>query len=124
MLVEKDKLKRKMVEYISDQFWVNNKKPTFTEIYEQFQHYISKGSFSNYLGELVKEKQVVKENSGNNVFYGIPRMLLSTKVLLFFGITTPILSIFSSMVFKSLEPLYFGLGAIFVSFLWRLFGKK
>ena len=124
MLVEKDKLKQKMVEYVSNQFWVNGKNPTFTEIYSQYQHYASKGSISNYLDELVNEKKLVRENKGNNVFYGVPRMRLSTKVLVFFAIITPLLSIFSLMTFKNLEPLSFGLGCIFVSFIWRLFGQK
>lgn len=124
MLVEKDRLKQKMVEYVSNQFWVNGKNPTFTEIYEQFQHYASKGSVSNYLDELVKEKKVVKENKGNNVFYGRPCIRLSTKVLIFFVIITTLLSVFSLVTFKSLEILSFGLGGIFVSFIWRLFGQR
>ena len=124
MLVEKDKLKQKMVEYVSNQFWVNGKNPTFTEIYEQYQHYASKGSVSNYLDELVKEKQVVKENKGNNVFYSRPRIFLSTKVLIFFVLATPILHILSLMTFRSLVPLSFGFGSIFVSILWRLFGQR
>lgn len=124
MLVEKDKLKQKMVEYISNQFWVNGRNPTFTEIYEQYQHYASKGSVSNYLDELVKEKKVVKENKGNNVFYGRPCIHLSTKVLIFFVIATPVLSIFSLITFNNLEPLSFGFGGIFVSILWRLFGQR
>ena len=124
MLVEKNKLKQKIVEYISNQFWVNGKNPTFTEIYEQYQHYASKGSVSNYLDELVKEKQVVKENKGNNVFYSRPRISLSTKVLIFFILITPILHVFSLMTFKNFIPLSFGFGSIFVSILWRLFGRK
>ena len=124
MLVEKDKLKQKMVDYISNQFWVKDRNPTFTEIYDQFQHYASKGSISSYLDELVVERLVVKENRGNNVFYGRPQMHLSTKVLIFFTIATPIVSIFSLMTFKNLEPLSFGFGGIFVSILWRLFGQR
>jgi len=122
MLVEKEKLKQRIVEYISDQFWINNKKPTFTDIYTQFQRYASKGSISNYLEELIKEKKIEKEYNGNNVFYGRPKLRLSTKTFIFFVIITPVITILSYMIFKSFEPLSFGLGAIFVSFIWRLFG--
>ena len=124
MLVKKDRLKQKMVEYISNQFWLNGKNPTFTDIYSQYQHYASKGSISNYLGELVKEKRIIKDNKGNNVFYSIPRMLFSTKVLIFFSIITPILFVFSLATFKNFIPSSFGLGCIFVSFIWRFLGRK
>jgi len=122
MLVEKDKLKQKMVEYISNQFWVNDRNPTFTEIYDQFQHYASKGSISSYLDELVVERLVVKENRGNNVFYGRPRMHIATRFIIAIVLLTSLLTIFSYIFFHGFEPLIFCLGCIFTAFIWRVLG--
>lgn len=122
MLVEKDKLKAKMVEYISNQFWVNDRNPTFTEIYDQFQHYASKGSISSYLDELVKEKLITKENQGKNVFYGRPRMHIATRVIMGLILLVSLSTVFSFIVFHSFEPLIFGFGCIFTACFWRVFG--
>jgi len=122
MLVEKDKLKQKMVEYISNQFWVNDRNPTFTEIYGQFQHYASKGSISTYLDELVSEKLIMKENRGNNVFYGRPRMHIATKFIIVISLLMSFSTIFSFIVFHGFEPLIFGFGCVFTAFIWRVFG--
>jgi hypothetical protein len=124
MLLEKDKLKQKMVEYISDQFWLHNKNPTFIEIYEQFKTFLSRGSVSNYLEELVSEKVVVKINKGSNVFYSKPCMHVASKVFIGFIFITIFILLFDMFTFKSFHSLFFCFGCLFTCVLWRFLAQK
>jgi len=122
MLVEKEKIKQKIIEYISNQFWIKNTNPTFTDVYDEFKNFLSKGSTSNYLEELIQEKKIVKINQGNNVFYSPPKIHPATKyiIVLFLALTPT--SIYAYVFHESYAPIFFGFGAFFTAFLWRVFG--
>jgi hypothetical protein len=80
------------------------------------------GSTNNYLEELIDEKKIVKTRNGKQVFYGPPKMKLSSKIMIFFVILTFVSIFFSYNISNSFEILFFNMGAIFTCFLWRFLG--
>lgn len=124
MLVDKERIKKRMVEYISDEYWIKDKKPTFTDIYNRFKIHISRGSTNNYIEELIKEKKIVKEKNGGNVYYARPSMQLSTKLIISCGLFTIVLIALIQFNPIFINIFFFNAGVFFASFLWRVFGVK
>jgi len=68
MLIDKERVKQKIIEFISNQYWLSDKQPTFSDIQNEFKHLISMGSTNNYLEELIDEKRLLKLVMVNKFF--------------------------------------------------------
>jgi len=82
MLLEKEKIKKRMVEFIIDSYWMKSI-TQFKDVEEKFSappFTLSKGSVANYLDELVAEHKIMKWREGSNVFYGPPKMPTPLKI--------------------------------------------
>lgn len=82
MLFEKEKVKKKMYEFIIDSYWMKSI-TQFKDVEEKFSappFTLSKGSVANYLDELVSEHKIMKWREGSNVFYGPPKMPTPAKI--------------------------------------------
>lgn len=82
MLLEKEKVKKKIVEFIIDSYWIKSI-TQFKDVEEKFSappFALSKGSVANYLDELVTEHKIMKWREGINVFYGPPKMPMPAKI--------------------------------------------
>jgi len=124
MLIDKEKAKQRMVEFISNQYWLKDEKPSFSDVYNQYKNYLSMGSVNNYLEELIQEKKIQKERNGNTVRYGPPKLHLSTKFIIFTGFFTAFSTSITLFLFGDITPFYIGLGAFSTSLFWRFFGLE
>lgn len=82
MLLEKEKVKKKMCEFIIDSYWIKSI-AQFKDVEGKFSAppiSLSRGSVANYLDELVSEHKIMKWREGSSVFYGPLKMLMPAKI--------------------------------------------
>jgi len=75
-----------MVDFITDSYWLDDQYVQYKDIKEKFVGFISEGTISNYLDELVENKKLYRIREGKSVFYGPPRM----SFIFVFGLITTI----------------------------------
>jgi len=129
LIVDKEKVKPKMAEFIINQYWMEDKPSQFKDIKEKFKaapFCLSDGSIANYLDELIAEKKIRKWRNENRVCYGPlklhPAVKFCTVVTVFCIVAgVPALVLYDIIV---IPLLFFGLGALFTCFFWRFFSKK
>lgn len=116
--MKKDKVKQRMVDFITDSYWINDKYVQYKDIKEKFVGYISEGTISNYLDELVENKKLYRMRNGKSVFYGPPRMSFS----LAFGLLISIPCLSLTILFYIIQNLNivllmigFEIGIVFTS---------
>jgi hypothetical protein len=135
MLLEKEKIKKRMVEFIIDSYWMKSI-TQFKDVEEKFSappFALSKGSVANYLDELVSEHKIMKWREGSNVFYGPPKMPMPAKIsiattvsclvawtVLFLTSTKALLSMTNFLSIWNIVFLLAGLnvGVAIICFLW------
>ena len=136
MLLEKEKVKKKMYEFIIDSYWMKSI-TQFKDVEEKFSappFTLSKGSVANYLDELVSEHKIMKWREGSNVFYSPPKMPMPAKItiattvsclvawtVLFLTSTKSLLSITNFLSIWNIVFLLFGfnIGVVIICFLWN-----
>lgn len=122
-LIGKDKVKRRMVEYIVDSYWIKDKSPQYKDIRDGFSSppfSLSEGSISNYLEELVEEKKIRKWREGNNVFYAPPKMpppLKFTIIIAVFCFSLVVL-LYIFFNYVALPIISFYIGVLLTCFVW------
>lgn len=82
MLLDKERVKKKIVEFIIDSYWIKSI-AQFKDVEAKFSaspFTLSKGSVANYLDELVSEHRIMKWREGSNVFYGPLKMSMPAKI--------------------------------------------
>lgn len=135
MLLEKEKVKKKIVEFIIDSYWIKSI-TQFKDVEEKFSappFALSKGSVANYLDELVSEHKIMKWREGSNVFYGPPKMPMPAKIsiattvsclvvwtVLFLTSTKALLSMDAFLSIWNVVFLLFGfnIGVVIICVLW------
>ena len=139
-LLEKEKVKKKMHEFIVDSYWTKTA-VQFKDVKEKFGAppiMLSEGSVANYLDELIEARKIQKWRAGVNVYYGPPQISMPVKmsvgvtitclgiiaIFLLFGRSIPTLSIQSikfdlSIWYIILPAIGFNFGVIIMGFFWR-----
>lgn len=126
ILIDKEQTKHKMVEFIINQYWMDDKPPQFKDIKEKF-YQLSDGTTSNYLDELITEKKIQKWRNENKTYYGPPKIHPAVK----FCVIVTMICMIATFLLLILYPtvlafsfLFFDAGVIFTCFFWRFSMEK
>lgn len=118
-----------MVEFIINQYWMDDKPSQFKDIKEKFQappFKLSDGSIVNYLDELITEKKIRKWRNENKTYYGPLRMHLAVKlciIVTMICMTATFLLLIWYPTALAFSLLFFNAGVLFTCFFWR-FSKR
>ena len=142
MLFDKEKVKKKMSEFIIDSYWLKTPMQ-FKDIKNKFcapPISLSSGTVVNYLNELVDERKIIKWREESNTFYGPMKMSFTLKILfsvilisMFLLVISSTLTVYynDSIITKVISDIRFifcivgfDMGAGFVCFLWFLSTKN
>lgn len=129
MIIDKERVKPKMAEFIINQYWMRDKPAQFKDIKEKFQtapYKLSDGSLVNYLDELIAEKKIRKWRNESRVCYGPSKLHLAVRFCIAVNIFCVVASVPALILYNIIViPLvFFGLGVLFTCFFWRFFSKK
>lgn len=119
ILIDKEKSKERMREFIIDCYWTEDKPAQFKDIKEKFRH-LSDGTISNYLDEIIDEKKIRKYRNENKTYYGPPKIHPAIKFCIIITIICIVISIPLSILHHVIMPVvFFNAGVIFTSIFWR-----
>ena len=122
MIIDKERVKPKMAEFIINQYWMEDKPTQFKDIKEKFQatpYTLSDGSLVNYLDELISEKKIRKWRNENRAYYGPLKLHLAVKLCIIVTIGCVMATIFLSFVWQPVfHLLFFVAGVFFTCFFW------
>jgi hypothetical protein len=130
MIYDKEKIKKRMIEFTSNYFWKHDQYPRFKDFQESFGKNVfldlSDGSISNYLKELIFEKRLQKKYDGITTYYILPKKHVTTKFIIVFS--SSIIMFLALLVIINISFFFylvsFYLGGLFVWFSWFFYSKK
>lgn len=124
ILIEKEKAKKKLEEFVIAGYWTKSKPIQFKDITEKFCH-LSDGTIVNYLDELITEKKIRKWRNENRTYYAPPKMHLAVKLCIIVTIICLPATFLSFIWQPFFYLLFFNVGVLFTCFFWRFSnGKK